>query len=57
LRNLEEIVGHISKDNPQVALKFGEASINEAFSLNIHPFKGSNIRGRPGAKDLSAAIT
>jgi hypothetical protein len=57
LHNLEEIVGHISKDNPQVALKFGEASINEAFSLNIHPFKGSNIRGRPGAKDLSAAIT
>jgi addiction module RelE/StbE family toxin len=46
--DLADIVGYISKDNPQAAERLGNRLVTTAESLAEMPYRGKAVRGRPG---------
>ena len=46
--SLREIVSYVSTDNPTAAEKLGSELLDEALSLESLPFRGSQVRRRPG---------
>ena len=46
--SLREIVSHVSTDNPTAAEKLGSELLDQALSLESLPFRGSQVRKRPG---------
>lgn len=46
--SLREIVSYVSTDNPTAAEKLGSELLDQALSLESLPFRGSQVRKRPG---------
>ena len=46
--SLREIVSYVSTDNPTAAERLGGELLDEALCLESLPFRGSQVRRRPG---------
>lgn len=52
LDDLEQIVRHITADNPAAAQRMGTRLMDQAETLSRLPHRGGNVRRRPGVKQL-----
>jgi plasmid stabilization system protein ParE len=50
--DLEGIVEYISRDNPNVAFRFGTELLTRAHSLGLYPYAGVTTRQREGVRYL-----
>ena len=50
--DLREITEYIAKDNPASAVRFANALLDEALSLEQSPMRGSGLRRKPGVRRL-----